>query len=263
MEDFLKTLVKDAGKKILDKVGSKIKIEYKDEGIYKNYPQLVSNIDIEINRFIINCIKHKFPNHAVHSEEVESINISDGYVWIVDPIDGSTHFSRGIPSFSVSIALMKDEKIILGAVYAPVYDKLFFAKKGFGASENDKPITVSKVKELDKAIIASSVYQSYKIRKLQDTFLALAENVKNLRMFASSALDMCYVASGRIDGRVFANSEIWDHAAAALIVEEAGGKVTDWKSSDWSLKSTSILASNRELHSTLINILNSNIEIFG
>lgn len=255
MRSFIEATIVDAGELLLQKFGKQHEIEYKAEGKYRDYPQAVTKIDKIVEAAIMDRIRSKFPEHHIFSEETPDKLMSDGYTWIIDPIDGTTHFSRGIPLFSISIALQYKKELIYGAVYAPYPKSLYFAEKGNGAECDGEKIGVSKISSLDHALVITSVYQSYKINKLEKQFNSVINNIKNIRMFASSALDMCYVASGKVEARIFSNTEIWDHAAAALIVEEAGGKVTDWQGKKWTYETVSLLVSNNLVHNDILKLL--------
>lgn len=255
MKAFLTEIILKAGDLLMEKFGFQHKIEFKAEGKYKEYPQVVSSIDLLVEEFLVGLIMKKYPDHHILSEETASILMEDGYTWIIDPIDGTTHFLRGIPAFSVSIAIQHKDEVVMGAVYAPYYKSLYLAEKGEGSLHNQKSIGVSKIATLKEALVATSVYQSYKIQGFEKSFFNVIKQIKNLRMFASSALDMCYVASGELDARIFANTEPWDHTAAALIVEEAGGKVTDWFGNKWSPKSDTLLVTNGIIHDDILRIL--------
>jgi len=259
MKAFLTEIIVKAGDLLMEKFGFQYKVEFKAEGKYKNYPQVVSSVDLLVQEFLIDLITKKYPDHHILSEETVSSFTEDGYTWIIDPIDGTTHFLRGIPAFSVSIAVQHKNEVVMGAVYAPYDKSLYLAEKGKGSFHNQKPIGVSKIATLKESLVATSVYQSYKIRGFEQSFSNVIKQIKNIRMLASSALDICYVASGKLDARIFANTEPWDHAAAALIVEEAGGKVTDWFGNKWSPRSDTLLVTNGILHDDILRILGKNV----
>lgn len=255
MKSFIEEIIQETGDLLLKNYGNKHEIEYKADGKYKNYPQSVTKMDKKAEEMIVKKIKSKFPNHNIFSEETVSELRCDGYTWIIDPIDGTTHFSRNIPLFSISIAVQFNNEIILGGVYVPYFKNFYFAEKDNGAFCDGQKLCVSDIASLNEALVLTSVYQSYKINSLENQFYKILNEIKNIRMFASSALDMCYVASGKAEARIFANTELWDHAAAALIVKEAGGKVTDWKGNAWRYKSSSLLVSNDIIHEEILKLL--------
>lgn len=255
MKSFIIETIMDAGELLLQNFGKQHELEYKEEGKYRNYPQAVTKIDKLVEEYIVDKIRDKFSGHHIFTEETPEKFVSDGYTWIIDPIDGTTHFSRGIPLFSISIAVQYNKEVICGAVYAPYLKNLYFAEKGNGAECDGKRICVSKIGSLHQALVITSVYQSYKINNLEKQFNSIINSIKNIRMFASSALDMCYVASGKAEARIFSNTEIWDHAAAALVVEEAGGKVTDWQGKKWTYETESLLVSNNIIHNDVLKLL--------
>ena len=255
MRDFLEEIIVKAGELLSEQFGLQHIVEYKAEGKYQTYPQAVTALDQRVHEFLAGLILERFPDHHILSEESTGELTESGYTWLIDPIDGTTHFSRGLPNYSVSVALYHKGDVILGATYAPYYSDLYVAEKGQGAFCNHLPISVSKTNTLREALIASAAYQSYKLSGLEQSFFNVAEQIKNLRMFASPALDLCYVASGKLEARIFANTEAWDYAASALIVEEAGGLVTEWSGKRWTLKSEGLVASNAILHDQILRIL--------
>ncbi|MEO7444954.1 MAG: inositol monophosphatase family protein, partial [Ferruginibacter sp.] len=205
---------------------------------------LVTEADHAAEKAIIEVIQHDFPDHFILSEETGEIATNSEYKWIIDPIDGTVNFSNGIPICCVSIALEKDGVIILGAVYNPVINEFFFAQKGFGASLNDKKIHVSRKTEVIKSCLVTGFPYTYLDNSngpLQ-VFERFIRRGVPVRRLGSAAIDLCWVAAGRFDGFYEHKLQAWDSAAGFLIVEEAGGKVTDFEGNPFSPYQPHILA---------------------
>lgn len=215
--------------------------------------------DVMMSRFIIKAIADRYPEHGYITEEEGSVDKGrDAFTWIIDPIDGSENFYRGILSYSVSISLMRRGQVLIGAVYEPYVDRLFYGENGKGAVLNGQAIHVSETSSICEAVVAISRHKSFLCSKSNQSlvFQRLVEGL-NVRISASTALDMCYVAMGAIEGRVMANTRIWDNSAATLIVREAGGMVTDWKGQLPKHEARALLASNGLCHFELLNFLGS------
>lgn len=252
ISDFLIKTIKEAGEILLKNFEIIKQVNYKKTGNYADYPQPVSNIDIMIEKKIIDLISEKYSDHNILSEEIGSIDKGSDYTWIIDSLDGTMQYIHGHPNFSTSIALAYRNEIVFGSVYNPILNELFYAEKKMGAFLNGNRIMVSQTSELDQAFIGSSAYGSYKIAKKGKAFLNLFYSIKNIRVYGSPALDLCYVACGRFDARITSSTEPWDHSAGCLIVEEAGGKVTEWDGNYWNIQSKSVLATNEILHQELL-----------
>ncbi len=197
---------------------------------------LVTEADHAAEKAIIELIQQSYPDHFILSEETGEIRTSSEYKWIIDPIDGTVNFSNGIPLCCVSIALEKESKMIMGAVYNPLMNELFFAETGSGASLNDKKITVSVKTEVIKSCLVTGFPYTYldaPYGPLQ-VFEKLIRQGIPVRRLGSAAIDLCWVAAGRFDGFYEHNLQAWDSAAGALIVQEAGGTVTDFKGNPYS-----------------------------
>lgn len=260
ISNFIIKIIKDAGEIALTNIGMDNKIDYKSSGIYRKYPQPVSTMDVEIENYIVKLISQNYPEHNIMGEESGIIDQGSDYTWIIDSIDGSIQYIRSLPYFSTSIALAYQDNVIFGAIYNPLLSELFYAEKNMGAFFNGSRIKGSQISTLDHAIISSSAYGSYEVANKEKIFQKLLSSIKNIRIFGTPALDLCYVASGRLDARIISYTEPWDHSAGCLIVEEAGGKVTDWEGNPWSIQSKSLLATNQILHKEILKILHNNIE---
>ncbi len=256
-ENFRKIAIEAAfvaGSHIRKSIGKKWKAGYKGE------VNLVTEVDRKSERIIINVIKKAFPKHGFIAEESanlkEKVNNS-GYRWVIDPLDGTTNFFHAFPVFCVSIALQKHEKTILGVVYDPTRDELFTAERTKGAFLNKKRIHVSNVKKLGKALLSTGfAYDRNRARDNNiDNFARLLKASQAVRRTGSAAIDLCYVACGRFDAFWELNLSPWDTAAGVLIVEEAGGKVTQFKGSKFTIFDKQVLASNSKIHSQMSSIL--------
>jgi myo-inositol-1(or 4)-monophosphatase len=217
---------------------------------------LVTKTDMECDRLIIETVRSRFPDHAFLTEESPASGNSASR-WIVDPIDGTTNFAHGYPVSCVSIGFEHDGKMLMGGVYDPFRNELFFAEKGKGAFLNDKPIRVSKTKTLEHALLSTGF--PYDIREHADEYLTTFKEfllaTQGIRRAGAAALDLCYVACGRFDAYYEKNLQAWDKAAGMLIVEEAGGKITNYDDKPLTLTDRANLASNGSLHAAMLNIL--------
>ena len=190
---------------------------------------LVTKADIESEKAVVTIIKKHFPDHNFIAEEQKYDNTPSEYTWIIDPLDGTNNFISGIPIFSVSIALMKQNELMLGVVYNVIQDELFYAEKGKGAFLNKRPVKVSAVDTLERSVIITGFYYDRSesmIETLEKIKQFFFKRILGLRRFGAAALDLCYVACGRAAGYWEFELSPWDFAAGKLILEEAGGKVT-------------------------------------
>ena len=219
---------------------------------------LVTEADHAAERAILDVIQKEYPDHFILSEETGEIKSKSEYKWIIDPIDGTINFANGIPICCVSIALEKDGKIILGAVSAPIINEMFVAEKGMGATLNDKKISVSSKTELKTSCLVTGFPYTYLDAPngpLQ-VFEKLIRQGIPVRRLGSAAIDLCWVAAGRFDGFYEHRLQAWDSAAGFLIVEEAGGKITDFEGNYYSAYQPHILATNGLIHEELRAVVN-------
>jgi len=223
---------------------------------HKGRINLVTDVDKASERIIIKTILKAFPDHSILSEESRPTHGESGYKWIIDPIDGTTNFARQFPFFCNSIGLEKGGEIILGIVYDPMRDELFFAEKGKGAYLNNKRIRVSTVKQMTDAFLTTGfAYGRNRMRDNVDNFRNFLMRALAVRRPGSAALDFCYVACGRFDGFWELYLHPWDCAAGILIVKEAGGKVTRFDGTAYSHYDTEVLASNGLIHAKMAKVL--------
>lgn len=219
---------------------------------------LVTEVDHASEKAIIGIIKDNYPGHFILSEESGEIVMDSEYKWIVDPIDGTVNYANGIPICCVSIAVEHKGKMMFGAVFNPFLNELFIAERGRGATLNDKPIHVSRKQDM----ASSCLVTGFPYRLLDepngplDIFNKLIRKGIPVRRLGSAAIDLCWVAAGRFDGFYEHKLEAWDSAAGFLIVEEAGGKVTDFNGNYYSPYQPRILATNGRIHDELLAAIN-------
>ena len=245
------TIAREAGALLIQYFHQGLKIEYKGDA------DLVTAADRASEALIRERIKKSFPSHDVLGEE-QGLNDQGGdYRWYVDPLDGTTNFAHGYPVFCVSMALEhraagKPQRIA-GVVYDPTRDEMFTAELGKGAQLNGKSISVSKITQLKESLVATG-FPSHKRHKNPNIFFyhQITLRTHGVRRAGSAALDLCNVACGRFDGFWEFNLNPWDTAAGALIVEEAGGKVSRFDGSAFQLDSKETLASNGSIHDALV-----------
>lgn len=220
---------------------------------------LVTEVDTKAESKIIEVIKSYFPGHSIISEEVGELVQDSPYKWIIDPIDGTVNFAHGIPICCVSIGLSHNDDMLLGAVYNPMMNELFFAEKGKGAMLNDQPIAVSQKSNFEKACLVTGF--PYKWPKTKEHPIKVFERFimqgLPVRRLGSAAIDLCWVACGRFDGFWEYNLSPWDIAAGYLIVTEAGGKVTNFNGDPYSVYDKQTLATNGLIHDEMLRLISS------
>lgn len=224
---------------------------------------LVTEADHAAEKAIMAVIKNHFPEHQILAEETGEIIQDSNYKWIIDPIDGTVNFAHGIPLNCVSIGIEKDNNIVLAAVYNPHMNEFFFAEKGQGAFLNDKPIQVSaQTAAINACLVTGFPYTYINMPngplEIFDRFIRKGVPVRRL---GSAAIDLCWVAAGRFDGFYEHKLEPWDSAAGYLIVEEAGGKVTDFDGNLFSVYQHRILATNGKIHEEMLQVINNKKEL--
>ena len=219
---------------------------------------LVTEADHAAEKAIFSVIKESFPDHFILSEESGEIITNSEYKWIIDPIDGTVNFANGIPLCCVSIGVEFKGEVILGAVYNPLMDEFFIGEKGKGATLNGKIINVSDKADIGTSCLATGFPYTYLDREngpLQ-VFEKLIRKGIAVRRIGSAAIDLCWVAAGRFDAFFEQRLEAWDSAAGSLIVQEAGGKVTDYDGKPFSVYQYPMIASNGKIHDELLRIVN-------
>lgn len=220
---------------------------------------LVTEADHAAEKAIFEVIKKNFPDHQILSEETGEIIQDSNYKWIIDPIDGTVNFAHGIPLCCVSIAIEKDNQMILGAVKVPYLNELYVAEKNKGATLNDEKITVSDEEEIRRSCLVTGFPYTYldMPNGPLDVFERFIRKGVPVRRLGSAAIDLCWVACGRFDGFYEHKLEAWDSAAGFIIVEEAGGKVTDFKGQYFSPYQPHVLATNGKIHDQMLGVVNN------
>ena len=254
-EETAKKAAIEAGKLLIENLNQVKNVSFKEEGLYKEYAQEVSNMDIRAGEKIRFLLKQDFTDHNFLIEDFEPEDKQSDFTWIIDPIDGTTQYLRALPYFAISIALKFKSEVVLGVVFIPALNEMFIAQKGNGAYLNGKRIKVSEETDIEKILVGISAYPSFKVTNNEDKLLKLLRSIDHIRMFGTPVIDLCNVAAGRLDARIKSPTKPWDHSAACCIIEEAGGKVTDWKGDPWTPDSDSILATNGKTHDEILKIL--------
>jgi myo-inositol-1(or 4)-monophosphatase len=223
----------------------------------KGFRDLVTETDIAAQETIVALIAARFPSHAILAEEnLGSLDELGEYTWIVDPLDGTTNYAFRLPIFSVSIALAHQGEPLLGVVYDPARDQLFYAQTGQGAFLNGAPLHAAGREELLGTLVAFDWAQEPQIR---DTLLCIVNHVAprigSIRALGSAALGPCYVAAGWLDAYFHGRLSPWDAAASTVIVREAGGQATDFDGQPWSLDSPRLLAASSAVHPKMLRLI--------
>ncbi len=251
----LKTAIKaakTAGRFLLDKIDSDLSIEKKAQNDF------VTDIDKESEKIVLAILNDEFPDFGVLSEEMPPDKVCDSNpYWIIDPIDGTTNYIHKFPMFCVSIGLAVKGILSVGVVYDPSHDELFYAIVGEGAYLNGRPIHVSRNKKLSDSIIGTGFpFRNFSIMdRYFDCFEQILRTTQGVRRPGSAAIDLAYVACGRLDGFWEHGLHPWDLAASAVIIKEAGGEISDFKGGDNYLYGRTLIASNGKIHSQLLNIV--------
>ena len=226
---------------------------------FKGRANLVTVADKESEALIIAAIRKRFPHHAILAEEsgiVSTSGSSEGR-WVIDPLDGTTNFAHQYPFYCVSIAFEQNGDVQCGAVYDPVRDEMFSGSRGTGSFVNEQPLAVSDTAALRDALLLTGF--PYNLRERIDTvvgqFRAFLIESQAVRRGGSAALDLCYLAQGRCDGFWEINLHPWDTAAGKIILEEAGGRVSDFAGAGYSIYEKEIVASNGLIHAEMLSVL--------
>jgi len=223
---------------------------------YKGEVDLVTEIDEEAERVIREELLGSFSSYGMLAEEGGELAGEEGARWIVDPLDGTTNYAHGLPIFCVSVALERAGEVVLGVVHDPMHQETFVAEQGRGATLNGEPIKVSNTDNLIQALIATGFpYDRAEMPEALELFGRFAATTRGMRRLGSAALDLCYVASGRIDGYYERGIWPWDLAAGSVILEEAGGKLTNYRGDALDLDGREIVASNGRLHPSMMRLM--------
>jgi myo-inositol-1(or 4)-monophosphatase len=241
-------IAREAGALLMSYFQQHVKVEYKGDA------DLVTVADRKSEALIRERIRKQWPTHDVLGEEQGLVDTGSDYRWYVDPLDGTTNFAHGFPVFCVSMAVEHQGQRVAAVIYDPTRDELFTAQQGSGAYLNQQRISVSKITNLTECLLGTG-FPSHKRHKNPNIFFyhQITLRTHGVRRAGSAALDLCNVACGRFDGFWEFNLNPWDTAAGVLIVEEAGGKVTDFSGGPFQLNSRETLASNGLVHTALLS----------
>lgn len=236
-------------------------LDYRFKNLQRQEKQgagFVTEADLASENFLIAELSSLEPGVAFFAEENGYANpTSSDYCWVIDPLDGTTNFSYGIPHFCISVALTHHDRPVMGWVYQPLLDELFVAERGKGAFFNGMPMKVSSTKDLEAAFLlfCTPYGKNERALKLFEKVLLLSQRAYSMRLLGAAALDQAYTAHGRLDGMFFEQLSWWDVAAGSLIVEEAGGKVSDYAGNALTPEFSSLVAGNPWIHEALVEQL--------
>jgi myo-inositol-1(or 4)-monophosphatase len=246
-------IAKEAGQVVREGFGKTLDIEFKT-----NESNLVTQIDKASEKRIIDYVKKEFPSHGILAEESGELKNTSEYLWVIDPLDGTTNFAHGLPIFSVSIGVQKNGITLAGVVYDVMRDIVYSAETGSGAYANNKRINISLNDKLQRALLVTGF--PYNIAENPENaferFIALTKASRGMRRLGSAAIDFCYVANGVFDGFWEVYLHPWDICAGKLILEEAGGIVTGFKGEAIDIFSNKILATNKNVHDQMVEVIN-------
>ena len=251
MKSFLVEIAREAGDLLLN---------YFDKGIdvaFKGTVDLVTEADRTVEDLVIGKIRQQFPDHDVLGEETGALKRGGTQRWVIDPLDGTTNFAHGFPWFAVSIGFEVRGEMMLGAIFNPCSGEFYLAERGGGATLNDRPIQVSTASQLDQSLLATGFPYDRKTTSVNnyDHFINFQQAARACRRPGAASLDLACVAAGRFDGFWEMKLKPWDVAAGMLLVEEAGGQVTDFDGLPMPLDRQECLASNGRIHAKMQAVL--------
>lgn len=256
MLNFAIQTARDAGRVLASRLGRALEISNKGD------IDLVTEADVASEKLIIERIKSHYPRHAILAEEsgatdgVELVEGRSQWKWIIDPLDGTTNYAHGYPCFCVSIAFERDGEIELGVIYDPMRDEMFAAERKQGATLNERRIKVSDIDDLNSAMLCTGF--PYNVRERPDFarhFANFTMEAQAVRRDGSASLDLAYLACGRFDGFWEEGLKPWDIAAGVLLIEEAGGRVTDFTGGPLDMYQPQVLATNGLIHESMMRVL--------
>jgi len=252
MLNFAIQTAKGAGAILMEYFGNISSYEHKSTSI-----DLLTIADTQSEAFILNEIKTNFPDHHIIAEESASIAKSSDYRWVIDPLDGTTNFVHNLPIFAVSICLQYKDETIVGVVYNPAADKCFWAEKNGGAFINGEAIHITSTNTLSNSLLVTGFPYTHNDRWIKgfDLFKTLYGKTQGVRRLGAASLDFCFVAMGRFEGFWEFGLQPWDVCAGALIVKEAGGKVSGWDGSPMPFSGNRVLATNGHIHKEILEVL--------
>jgi len=227
----------------------------------KSRYELVTKSDTEVDKFVRFKIRQQFPTHNFISEEGKAINNGSEYTWVCDPLDGTLNYTIGNPFFSTSLTLLKNDEPIIGVTYAPYTQEMFVAERGRFFRLNERNMKVSKIGTIQKSVIAFAYFERNKKsrEKLLKVWSKFEERAQTMRHFGCTSLELAYVACGRMEAQIISPPlRLWDVAAGRLMIEVAGGKVTNFSGKKWEGLEEGLVCSNGLIHKQVLDILKSN-----
>jgi myo-inositol-1(or 4)-monophosphatase len=245
-------LARAAGAMLREELGHARQVDLKSSPI-----NLVTEMDRRSETLIVSGLRAAFPDDAILAEEQGVLAGRSGRRWIVDPLDGTTNYAHGLPIFAVSIALERAGRVVLGVIHDPNHGETFVVERGRGAELDGRPLAVSRTKTLDESLLVTGFPYDIRVQPENNLreYAAFSLQSRGVRRLGSAVLDFAYVAAGRIDGYWELRLGTWDAAAGSLLVEEAGGRVTDLDGSPMNLAAPRIVASNGLIHDELLETL--------
>jgi len=253
MKEFLESLVREAGTVLLSYFG-------KDRSLLKartTAKEAVTRYDKEIDRLIVTEIRKHYPHHSLLTEESGWVRNDADWLWIVDSLDGTGDFANSNPFFSVCVALMHKNELVLGAVYAPAIDEFYLAEKDHGAYLNGTRICVSDISDLSQGYIFYCEGGEKDRQRTAKLVSRIYPHVTDLRKLGSAGLETAWVAAGKGEAYFTTKIDPWDVAPGVLLVKEAGGEVSDFEGNPWQVRKSDLLFSNGKLHHTVLNLIAS------
>jgi myo-inositol-1(or 4)-monophosphatase len=223
----------------------------------KGPTDIVTAADVEVQTLVARRLRRAFPAHGILAEENLDTTAGTDWRWVVDPLDGTKNFARGIPNFCISIAAERGGRVAMGVVHDPIHDELFVAVRGCGAWCNGRPIRISEASDIAEAFLGTGLPN--RVRRFAGpvarTFGRFAARCLGVRDRGAGALDLCYVACGRFDGYWEVDQSPWDVAAGGLVVEEAGGRMSNFRGGPFDSFEGETVASNGKIHDQILKVL--------
>jgi myo-inositol-1(or 4)-monophosphatase len=247
----------EAGSLLLKHMHGQLKLGQKE-----GRANLVTDVDILAEKTVIEVLQGEFPDFNILSEESPAVVRDSQFTWVIDPLDGTNNYVHGVPFICVSVGLALGQDVVLGVIYDPVRKELFTAREGHGALLNGAPISVAQRTAVREAFLGVDLgYDADKGRAMLDFLKVPWPDIGGFRLMGSAALGLTYVACGRLDAYIHPYLYPWDLAAAIALVEEAGGKITDWQGQSATIESRVIIAANETLHGELLKLIQGQLEL--
>ncbi len=247
----------EAGSLLLKHMHGQLKLGHKE-----GRANLVTDVDVMAEKCVLGILQSEFPDFSILSEESPAVARDSQFTWVIDPLDGTNNYVHGVPFICVSIGLAIGKQPIIGVIYDPVRKELFTAQKGRGASLNGLPISVAQRTATKEAFLGVDLgYDADKGKAMLDFVQVPWPDIGGLRLMGSAALGLTYVACGRLDAYIHPYLYPWDVAAAIALVEESGGKITDWQGQPATIESRVIVAANETLHREFLKLIQGQLEL--